>query len=65
MRRKEPAASSSGPTSIQLKMGLLRYGDLVSSLMREILVITGFMDLFGCFNHGVYDHLFKGHVFQS
>jgi len=43
MRRKEPAASSSGPTSMQLKMGLLRYGDLGSSLMREILVITGFM----------------------
>ena len=43
MRRKDPAASSSGPTSMQLKMGLLRYSALGSSLIREILVITGFM----------------------
>ena len=43
MRRKDPAASSSGPTSMQLKMGLLRYSALGSSLMREILVTTCFM----------------------
>jgi len=43
MRRKEPAASSSGPTSMQLKMGLLRYSALGSSLMRETLVTTCFI----------------------
>jgi len=43
MRRKDPAASSSGPTSMQLKMGLLRYSALGSSLIRETLVTTCFM----------------------